>query len=246
MIRGRGRGRPGTFGRLAGRGGASGPGGQGVIPQAAAVHGEVAAAIQVLFQHATVRIPRFIQLEPLAFMDHGAIGLHGVRRFQAERLVQLAGVCYLGPRVGLARTRLTGLKNQTISDPASLGGLVKIRGRIKKGVGDFRSRMEKYPRVFERATGEHLYPGTLNVDIGSPLECREDFRIRGEEIGEPGQDLLFERCLVVGRKAYRIRPYRLADGGGGHGDHILEIVSAEELRPMLVGSENEVEIEFMR
>ena len=123
---------------------------------------------------------------------------------------------------------------------------LKVKGRITDGVGDFRTRMTRYPDVFERATGERLFPGTLNVDIGTPLKCREDFRIRGVDIGEPGQDLLFERCVIAGRNAYRIRPYQLRGGGGGHGDHVLEIASAHELRPLFTGSEDAVEVEFSR
>jgi CTP-dependent riboflavin kinase len=123
---------------------------------------------------------------------------------------------------------------------------LRVKGRITDGIGDFRTRMTRYADVFERATGERLFPGTLNVDIGTPLKCQEDFRIRGVDIGEPGQDLLFERCVIAGRRAYRIRPYQLRGGGGGHGDHVLEIASAHELRPLFKGSEDAVEIEFSR
>ncbi|MEW5916968.1 MAG: hypothetical protein AB1762_11205 [Gemmatimonadota bacterium] len=121
-----------------------------------------------------------------------------------------------------------------------------VTGRITDGIGDFRRRMTRFADVFARATGERLFPGTLNVTIGSPLTCREDFRILGADIDEPEQDLLFERCLVAGCRAYRIRPYQLEGGGGGHGDHVLEIASAHELRPLLTGYEDAVEIEFFR
>src|SRR5262245_53860983 len=121
-----------------------------------------------------------------------------------------------------------------------------VKGHMVHGLGHFKIRMSRYPEVFERVTGERLFPGTLNINIGSPLVCQEDFRIRGTEIGEPEQDLLFEHCTIAGLKAYRIRPYRLVGGGGGHGDHILEIASAYQLRPHLLGLENEVEIEFFR
>lgn len=129
---------------------------------------------------------------------------------------------------------------------------VRVTGRVTDGVGDFRVRMTRYPDVFEQATGERLFPGTLNVDIGTPLRVREDFRVRGTDIGEPGQDLLFERCIIAGHKAYRIRPFQLKGsgggrrGGGGHGDHILEIACAVELRPMLAARGDTVEIEFPR
>jgi len=50
---------------------------------------------------------------------------------------------------------------------------MKVTGRITDGVGDFRRRMTRYRQVFERATGEQLFPGTLNVDIGYPLKWSE-------------------------------------------------------------------------
>lgn len=123
---------------------------------------------------------------------------------------------------------------------------MKVTGRLIEGVGDFKRRMSAYPEVFERAVGEPLFPGTLNVEIAYELPCREDIRIRGVEIGEAYQDLLIEHCAILGRRAYRIRPFQPATGGGGHGDHVLEIACATALRPLLVGKEERVEIEFFR
>lgn len=108
-----------------------------------------------------------------------------------------------------------------------------LTGAIVDGVGHFRQRMTVYPHVFERATGEKLFPGTLNVRVGENVPAVEHFRVVGAEIGEPEQDLLFEVCRINGMWAYRIRPFNLLDGTGGHGDHILEIASAQELRPTL-------------
>ena len=62
---------------------------------------------------------------------------------------------------------------------------------------------------------------------------REHFRISGRDIEEPEQDLLFEVVKVNGLWAYRIRPYHLPSGLGGHGDDVLEIASSQELRPLL-------------
>ena len=93
--------------------------------------------------------------------------------------------------------------------------------------------MTEYPDVFERATGQRLFPGTLNLDVREQIPAREHFRILGSDIGEPGQDLLFEVVRVNDLWAYRIRPLDLRTGGGGHGDHILEIAAASELRPAL-------------
>jgi CTP-dependent riboflavin kinase len=108
-----------------------------------------------------------------------------------------------------------------------------LTGDIADGVGDFRQRMTLYAHVFERATGERLFPGTLNLRVSQEVPAVEHFRIIGTEIGEPEQDLLFEICRINSIWAYRIRPLNLYDGTGGHGDHILEIAAAQELRPLL-------------
>ena len=105
------------------------------------------------------------------------------------------------------------------SSPVSL-----IEGTVKPpGNGDFGRRMKDFPEGFERAAGEKLYPGTLNVKVDRPIRWKEDFRVKGADIGELDQDLLFEHCRINGLKAYRIRPYNLKTGGGGWGDDTLEI-----------------------
>jgi CTP-dependent riboflavin kinase len=88
--------------------------------------------------------------------------------------------------------------------------------------------MTMYPKVFRRAIGE-FFPGTLNVQVDTHLNIREERRILGTEINEPGQDLLIERCAINGIPAHRIRPYNLETGCGGHGDNVLEIVCAQEI-----------------
>jgi hypothetical protein len=117
-----------------------------------------------------------------------------------------------------------------------------LKGVVVTGFGHFTRRMTQFPEVFLQATGERLYPGTLNVDVGREIPIKEERRIVGTEIGEPYQDLLFERCLVNGISAWRIRPYVLNAragfpvGAGGHGDHILEISSATKIPNASAGS----------
>jgi hypothetical protein len=60
-----------------------------------------------------------------------------------------------------------------------------------EGCKHFSRRMKEYPEVFERATGEELYPGTLNVDVGRPIPIKEPFRIEGRELSEP-EEFLFD------------------------------------------------------
>jgi CTP-dependent riboflavin kinase len=104
-----------------------------------------------------------------------------------------------------------------------------LEGRVESGVGHFRQRMTNFPHVFKKATGESLIPGTLNVKVSAPVPIKEHFRIIGAEIDEPEQDLLFEVCRINGIWAYRIRPYHLLTGSGGHGDETLEISSSERI-----------------
>jgi len=119
-----------------------------------------------------------------------------------------------------------------------------VKGTIcSHGLGHMSRRMREYPDVFERATGEVLIKGTINVDVGEEITIKEDFRIRGSEINEPGQDLLFERCRVNGFRAYRIRPLD-AMGQGGWGDDIIEITCSEKISPNSPGTK--VEIAFFR
>ena len=108
--------------------------------------------------------------------------------------------------------------------------MIIVRGSIcpkSQGRKDFSRRMREYPEVFERATGERLYEGTVNVNVGRPIPVREHFRIHGKEINE-SEEFVFEVCRINGLWAYRIRPLD-AMGGGGHGAHILEISCSREI-----------------
>jgi CTP-dependent riboflavin kinase len=123
--------------------------------------------------------------------------------------------------------------------------VIRVHGVVESGIGAWRPRMERFPDVFRQLTGAPLFPGTLNIRIDHPLAIRGEFRIAGAEIGEPEQDMLFERCTVNGIAAYRLRPFQPATGLGGHGDHILEIVAVRALRPLLPDS-GRVVVEFPR
>jgi CTP-dependent riboflavin kinase len=106
------------------------------------------------------------------------------------------------------------------------------------GLKHFSRRMSQHPKVFERATGEKLFPGTLNVNVGETVKIKEHFRIHGKELNEP-EDFLFEVCRINGIWAYRIRPLD-AMGNGGHGDHILEITCAHKIPDAQPGTEVEI------
>jgi CTP-dependent riboflavin kinase len=122
--------------------------------------------------------------------------------------------------------------------------MTTVSGIVCRGVGDFSRRMKNYPHIFARVLGENLVPGTVNVKIPFPIAIEEDLRISGAEIGEPNQDLIFEHCHVRGIRAYRIRPYNLRTGEGGHGDNVLEISSPEIIPNATEG--RTMEITFLR
>ena len=124
----------------------------------------------------------------------------------------------------------------------------KLRGTVcAAGLGHMKKRMEKYATVFNAATGQDFYPGTLNVRVDTKVLPKEHFKIIGKEIGEPSQDLWFEVCRINNLWAYRIRPVHVLDGSGGHGDNILEIASADYLCEKLgIGIGGNVELFFFR
>ena len=113
---------------------------------------------------------------------------------------------------------------------------VRLEGYVEKGVGQASQRMAASSEVFERAMGERLYPGTLNVRIKRKVPLREHFRIYGKETGDPNQDLLVEVCRINGILGYRICPYYVDSGLGGHGEDVLEIACSQRIPNVTYGS----------
>jgi hypothetical protein len=115
---------------------------------------------------------------------------------------------------------------------------------VVQGCKDFQKRLTRdaFRVAYRKATGEELYKGTLNVELNRSIPVKEQFRIRGTEISEPTQDLLFEVCRVDGIWAFRIRPYDLCTGAGGHGDHIIEIACSREIPNVANGREVKIEL----
>ena len=118
----------------------------------------------------------------------------------------------------------------------------KVRGQVVNGSNHFERRMKNYRHIFTKAAGRELFPGTINVKIDHSIKVREDFRIKGSEIDEPEQDLIFERCNINGIEAFRIRPLNLKTGSGGHGDDTLEIACSQQVPCIEVGTEVEIEL----
>ena len=122
--------------------------------------------------------------------------------------------------------------------------MITVTGKIVRGVGHFQRRMGSHPDAFRRTTGEDLFPGTINVEIAQDLSIRRDFTLPGCDIGEPDRVFFFEVCRIEGVWAYRIRPFNLINGRGGHGDSTLEIACSRQLPDIVPG--REIEIAFFR
>jgi CTP-dependent riboflavin kinase len=124
-----------------------------------------------------------------------------------------------------------------------------LKGHVVQGCGHFRERLTRpdFCAAYRKATGEGIWGGTLNVEVNKCIPVKEHFRIRGTEYVDPipapnQQDLLFEVCRVNGIWAYRIRPYDVCTGAGGHGDHILEIGCSREIPGVAIGAEIRIEL----
>jgi len=117
-----------------------------------------------------------------------------------------------------------------------------LKRHVVLGCNHFQGRMTNYREVFQKATGQELFPGTLNVRVDRRIPVREDFRVKGVEITEPEQDLILERCRINGIEAFRIRPLHLKTGLGGHGDETLEIAWSQMIPSVEAGTQLEVEL----
>lgn len=130
--------------------------------------------------------------------------------------------------------------NSYESEFKKIKGISTISGIVTSGSRHFEKRITTYGPEFEKVTGGKLFPGTINVKVNHNIKVKEDFRLIGKNINEPDQDLIFEKCLINGIKAFRIRPLNLHDGSGGHGDNILEISSFVEIPNVHKGRRVEV------
>src|SRR5450759_5173294 len=93
--------------------------------------------------------------------------------------------------IGTKKKRLTRQSRGTAQKRAAPHFYVRpqpmliLRGTIFNGVGHFRPRIENYPDVFEAATGEKLFPGTLNLRVARAVPPVEHFRVLGSPICAP-------------------------------------------------------------
>lgn len=123
--------------------------------------------------------------------------------------------------------------------------MITLKGRVVPGHGHFGKRLqrENFRVACFRVTGEWFIKGTVNVEVGRCIQIKEDYRVLGNDVCED-EDFIFEKCLINGTPAYRVRPSHPRTGSGGHGDDTLEIISSQEIPN--VATSTEVKITLMR
>ena len=131
-----------------------------------------------------------------------------------------------------------------------------LRGTVVEGLGHFSVRhfWAAFHTAYHEVTGEDFVLGTLNVRVAQIVPIHEERRIRWALIKKTAapaesrfrpEDFALESCLVNGIPAFRIRP--CAPGGpplghGGHGDHILEIMSSRIIPDARPGATVEISL----
>src|SRR5215210_4839457 len=104
---------------------------------------------------------------------------------------------------------------------------VRLSGRVASGKGDLKGWMEHHRAAYERATGEALIPGSLNVILDQPWVVKAPpMRLEGSEIGV-GMNIL--PCEIGGVPAFVLRTDRNNSGIGDHATNVVEFAASVHL-----------------
>jgi riboflavin kinase len=107
---------------------------------------------------------------------------------------------------------------------------IVLRGRVVSGMGDFGKWIATYREHYERKTGMRLYPGTLNVLLGTPFSFPPDaIRLEGAEYGG-SVSVALAPCTIFGRRAFILRTDANESGRGDHPKTVIEIATDVRLR----------------
>ena len=105
-----------------------------------------------------------------------------------------------------------------------------LYGVVETGLGDFGKWISVLQAQYERKTGMHLYPGTLNVRLPNESRLPEDCcRLEAAEYGGT-VSVNIVPCTIFGRHAVILRTDRNNTGEGTHPRNIVEIASDIRLR----------------
>ena len=78
--------------------------------------------------------------------------------------------------------------------------------------------------VFKNRTGITLFPGTLNINLEEDYIVKPDWIIKPEEFGGT-ENVLVQKCELLGKTAYIVRAEKNQIGQGEHNLQIIEIVA---------------------
>lgn len=121
-----------------------------------------------------------------------------------------------------------------INDVMDLEGqyskVIKVRGRVTRGLGEGGFYVAKYMGEFEKALGFKPFQGTLNIELVNPVEDLSE--CRGVFIRPPTPDyapVLAYKALVNNEvEVFIVKPFKTR-----HGSRIIEIISKHKLRDVL-------------
>lgn len=108
--------------------------------------------------------------------------------------------------------------------------LAILRGKVVSGMGNFSYWIEKLHDHYQRKTGMHLFPGTLNIQLDHPYSLPSEVtRLEGEEYGGT-VSVNIVPCSILGRSAFILRTDANEQGRGHHPRTIVEIATDVKLR----------------
>lgn len=124
--------------------------------------------------------------------------------------------------------------------------ILKTKGKIKSGFGDFSYRMQSVPGLldaYERKTAMRFFPGSLNIkleqEFSFPKTC---LRLEGHEYGGRVSSNILPSTLN-GINCFVIRTDKNEAGLGSHPKDIIEVACDIKLRDKLnLQDGDEVEI----
>lgn len=96
---------------------------------------------------------------------------------------------------------------------------MKLKGKVKKGLGNASFWVKKIEEVFYKRTGMKVFHGTLNIELEQPYELENYWTIEKDEYGGMYQ-VYVQECEILNQKAYIVR-----STGTAHKSNIIEIVS---------------------
>ena len=104
-----------------------------------------------------------------------------------------------------------------------------LDGKVTSGIGTAKMWVGKIEKIFEEKTGLKVFHGTLNIKTEVDYIVEPDLIIKPEEFGGT-QNVLVQKCEILGNKAYIVRAEKNQKGEGEHNLKIIEIVSNVKFR----------------